>query len=118
MKLARKSNDHLKQAYNHYLLGIYISEKWLCQFCLDVWYYGYFDFFIDVLGLLSKKCLSADGQHERFIDMVDIYFSEKYNPNLNIPHDGEPRVDKYEWALKEAPKGKRISISDIFKDNG
>ena len=112
MKLARKSNEHLKQAWRHYLADEFH------QFCLDIWMYGEFDFFLDMLLFLKKRYRSETMQEGTYHHMVDLYFDKEYNKNLLNPNLGEPRWDKYEWAMREAPKGKRISISDMFKDNG
>jgi hypothetical protein len=112
VKIARKSNEHLKQAFRHWLAGDFH------QLCLDIWNYGEFDFFLDMLLMLRKRYKSEEMQSGTYFHMVEIYFDKYYNPNLLNPNLGEPRWDKYEWAMREAPKGKRISISDIFKDNG
>ena len=86
----------------------------LHQFCLDVHYYGEFDFFLDMCVMLqrTKSEYMASAEYQA---MVETYCDKQYNPNLLKPRIDEPRKDKYEWALTEPAKGKRISISDMFK---
>ncbi len=106
MRIPYKSKFHLRSAFRHYLREGYY------QFCLDAWYYGEFDFFIDMLGLLQRHYKSEFIRSGTYQHMVEIYYNEKWNPNLHNPNNGEPRPDRYGWALKEE---KSFNLSDILK---
>ena len=89
MRLASKDKEHIR-----YIRHLFLQGKWI-EMCNEIWYYGEFDFAYDFLRHVQYKYKNEHYASSMYREIVDIYFSGQYNPNLMNPQDGEPRKDRW-----------------------
>ena len=89
MRLASKDKEHIR-----YIRQLYLQGKWL-QMCNEIWYYGEFDFAYDFLRYVQFKYKNEQYRSDMYRNIINLYFSGQYNPNLMNPSEGEPRKDRW-----------------------
>jgi hypothetical protein len=89
MRLAAKSKEHIR-----YARDLFHTGRWVAM-CNEIWAYGEFDFFYDLLRHLQYKYKSELYRAQVYNEIVEIFFSPMYNANLMNPQQGEPRRDKW-----------------------
>lgn len=89
MRLASKDKEHIR-----YIRHLFLQGKWIAM-CNEIWYYGEFDFAYDFLRHVQYKYKNEHYASSMYRELIDIYFSGQYNPNLMNPSEGEPRKDRW-----------------------
>jgi hypothetical protein len=107
MNLATKSKEHIRLAHSLYL------QKKFHALCSLIFYYGEFSFCFDYLRFLKYKYKSEDYRSGIYQHILELYFSEGYNPKLMLIGNGEPHRDSYGDFITKENKG---SIKDIMNN--
>ena len=89
MRLASKDKDHIR-----YIRQLYLQGRWVAM-CNEIWYYGEFDFAYDFLRHVQFRYKNEHYRSDMYRNIVNLYFSGQYNPNLMNPSEGEERKDNW-----------------------